>query len=253
MIVALLALALAAEAGMTLTVAAEDGSRSVLVVGTTSRADDVTMLVVSPDGNIVDAYQMTPEPDGSFVQEIRISPAWLQDGAYRIRAQQGNYELYSAEAGVDVAGGRALETESVQSTTDRLAEPAERARVLEVSADGEIGSEMVTVSGMAATLEAPVRVQVRGPDGEIVVVAEIEPLRDGAFSALLEIGGSLWEKDGFYTVEARQDGDPAYQDSAEIEIRGGVVVPEFGAAVALAAAGLAGAVAVGRRIGHRII
>lgn len=249
----MLALALAAEAGMTLTVTAEDGSRSVLVVGTTSRADDVTMLVVSPDGNIVDAYQMTPEPDGRFSQEIRISPAWLQDGTYWVRAQQGDYELYSAKASVDVAGGRALETESVQSTTDRLAEPTERTRVLEVNADGEVGSETVTVSGMAATLEALVHVQVLGPDGEIIVVAELEPLRDGTFSAILEVGGSLWEKDGFYTIEAHQDGDPSYQDSAQIEIRGGVVVPEFGAAAALAAAGLAGAVAIGRRIRHRII
>lgn len=253
MIIALLALALAAEAGMTLTVSAEDGSRSVLVAGATARADDVTMLVVSPDGNIVDAYQMTPEPDGSFVLEIRISPAWKQDGTYWIRAQQGDYDLYSAEAGVGIADGRALETESVQSTADRLAEPAERSRVLTVIADGEVGSEAVTVSGAAATLEAPVRVRVLGPDGEVVVVAEIEPLRDGTFSAILEVGGALWEKDGFYTVEARQDGSPAYQDSAEIEIRGGVVVPEFGAAVALAAAGLAGAVAAGKRIGHRII
>ena len=122
-----------------------------------------------------------------------------------------------------------------------------------VSADGEIGSEMVTVSGTAATLEAPVRVRVLGPDGEVVVVAELEPLRDGTFSAILEVGGALWEKDGFYTVEARQDGSPAYRDAAEIEIRGGVVVPEFGAAAALAAAGLAGAVAAGRKIGHRII
>lgn len=252
----MLALALsasAAEAGMTLTVSAEDGSRAVLVAGSTSRQDDVSVVVVSPDGGIADAYQVTPDPRGAFWLEIKISPTWRQDGEYAVRAHQGSSPLYSAEAGVRVSGGRALQTESVQSTFDRLAEPAERRGVLEVRAVGEFESDMVTVSGTAATLDSPVHVEISEPGGKIILIAQLEPLRDGTFSAPLQTGGPLWETDGTYTVTARQGGGRPQSDSAEIEIAGGVVVPEFGAAAALAAAGFAGAVAAGKRAGYRII
>ena len=241
-----------AQEGMTLSVAAGEGSRSVLVSGTTSRPGDVTLVFVFPDGGIADAYQLTPGPGGAFAQEIRISPAWGQDGTYVVRAQQDGSSRYSAQAGVEIAGGRALETGAVQSTFDRLAESTEPEVGLEVLAQGEIGSDLVTVSGTAATIGSPVRIEVTGPGGVVVAAAALEPLRDGTFSAPLRTGGPLWE-DGTYTVTARQAGDPAHEDSAEIEVAGGVVVPEFGAAAAIAAAALAGAVGAGRLGGHRII
>ena len=248
MVVLLAALAVSAawaQDGMTLSAHAGEGSRSVLVSGTTTRPGDVTLVVSFPDGGIADAYQLRPGPGGGFAQEIVISPAWGQDGTYTIKARQDESSRYSAQASVEIAGGRALETDSIQSTFDRLAEPPEPAGELEVRADGEPGSSLVTVSGTAATLGEPVRVEVSGPDGAVVAAAALEPLRDGTFSAPLQVGGPLWE-DGTYTVRARQAGDPAYEDSALIEVAGGVVVPEFGAAAALAAAALAGAVAAGR-------
>lgn len=244
LLVAALAVSASAEAGMTLTVEAGDGSRSVSVSGTTSRQADVIVVVVSPSGALVDVYQAAPGAGGEFATEFRISELWREDGVYVVRAQQGA-PLYSAQAGVRVSDGRAHQTESVQSTFERLAEPDGRKGELELRADGELGSDLVVVSGVAATLDLPVRVQVRGPDGGLVAAASLEPLADGSFSAPLQTGGRLWEQDGFYEVSASQGPEEA---SALIEISGGVVVPEFGSAAAIAAAGAAAAAAAGRRL-----
>ena len=246
LVAALAASAPAAEAGMTLTVWAGEGSRSVHVSGETSRMRDVTVVVVSPSGALVDAYQATPGPGGGFEKEFRISELWREDGVYYVRASQGA-PLYSAEAGVRVSDGRAHQTEEARSTFERAAEPREPGGALELRADGEPGSDLVEVSGTAATLDLPVRVEVRGPDGRVVAAASLEPLADGSFSAPLQTGGRLWEKDGLYTVSASQGPREA---SARIEISGGLVVPEFGSAAALAAAGFAAAVAAGRRLGR---
>ena len=246
-IAALAASAAAAEPGMTLAVEAGDGSRSVLVYGTTSRDLEVTVVVVSPSGALVDVHQAAPDGDGGFAREFRISDLWREDGLYEVRAQQGA-PLYSARAAVQISDGRAHATESAQSTFERLAEPAGLERSLEVSAGGEPGSDLVTVSGAAATLDLPVLVRVFAPDGGVVAEAVLEPRGDGTFSAPLQTGGRLWEQDGVYAVSASQGSAEA---RAEIEISGGVVVPEFGSAAAVAAAGLAAAAAAGRRLARR--
>jgi len=43
----------------------------------------------------------------------------------------------------------------------------------------------------------------------------------------------LWKQDGFYTISAQQGTGSGYQDSVEVDIANGAVIPEFGAIAAL--------------------
>jgi predicted secreted protein with PEFG-CTERM motif len=47
------------------------------------------------------------------------------------------------------------------------------------------------------------------------------------------VGGPLWKQDGFYTVTVQQFEDPKYTASTQVDIKDGVVVPEFGAIAAM--------------------
>nr|AIF19500.1 hypothetical protein [uncultured marine thaumarchaeote KM3_87_A02] len=46
--------------------------------------------------------------------------------------------------------------------------------------------------------------------------------------ATIETGGAQWSQDGMYTISGYQGQASQYQSSAEIEIVGGAVIPEFG-------------------------
>jgi predicted secreted protein with PEFG-CTERM motif len=50
---------------------------------------------------------------------------------------------------------------------------------------------------------------------------------------MLTTGGPLWTQDGIYTVTAKQFNDFAYTDSTEVDIKDGLVVPEFGTIAAM--------------------
>jgi predicted secreted protein with PEFG-CTERM motif len=49
----------------------------------------------------------------------------------------------------------------------------------------------------------------------------------------MKTGGPLWSEDGIYTVTANQGIASEFQDSFEVEIVGGKVIPEFGTIAAM--------------------
>jgi predicted secreted protein with PEFG-CTERM motif len=78
-----------------------------------------------------------------------------------------------------------------------------------------------------------ITLKVTAPNGNVVKVAQISPMLDGEFTATITVGGSLWKQDGSYTVSVQQFDDPKYTASTEVEIKDGVVVPEFGTIAAM--------------------
>ena len=82
------------------------GATTIDVRGQTDRLDDVTIKVISPNGNIVSIDQITPNPDGSFLTVLHTdSDLWKQDGFYTITAQQGESSLYTDSAEVEIVDG----------------------------------------------------------------------------------------------------------------------------------------------------
>jgi predicted secreted protein with PEFG-CTERM motif len=66
-----------------------------------------------------------------------------------------------------------------------------------------------------------------------VSVEQITPNANGQFTVKIKTGGPLWTEDGIYTVTANQGIASELQDSIEVEIIQGKVIPEFGAIAAL--------------------
>ena len=100
--------ALAAQTvGMELSLTAAGGSTTISVTGTTSITnEDITIVVTSPNGNIVTIDQVSPSSDGSFMTEIQTnSQLWKQDGFYTVTAQQGGVLAYKDSVQVDIADG----------------------------------------------------------------------------------------------------------------------------------------------------
>ena len=99
----------ATDAGLMLdAIVIENGSSMFEVTGLTDRvSDDITIKVISPDGNnVVTIKQISPMLSGEFAAEIAVGgPLWKQDGFYTVYVQQGDNPNYSASTEVDILDG----------------------------------------------------------------------------------------------------------------------------------------------------
>jgi len=93
--------------GLTITADAVEGSTTIGISGhTDSTANDVTVTVVAPNGNIVSIAQLTPDANGNFMVDIRTGgPLWSSDGDYTITAQQGSSPFFVDFVRVEVIDG----------------------------------------------------------------------------------------------------------------------------------------------------
>jgi len=222
--------AYAAGGGMSLS--ADCSGSSCNISGTTDRNDqDVTVVVSSSNGiHIVDQLSAS---DGSFSTTINVSN--LDDGTYKIAANQGASGKYSLNVSVDVSGGSSDSSTSVSNQIASAAADetttAAAAGGLSLSAGGVEGSTTIDVSG-TTDRNGDITLKVTAPNGNVVSVSQISP-SGGSFMTTIETGGALWSQDGMYTISAHQGDASNYKTSAEVEIVDGHVIPEFGVIAAM--------------------
>jgi len=220
--------AYAAGGGMSLS--ADCSGSSCNISGTTDRNDqDVTVVVSSSNGiHIVDQLSAS---DGSFSTTINVSN--LDDGTYKIAANQGASGKYSLNVSVDVSGGSSDSSTSVSNQIASAAAEEEAAATggLTLSAGGVEGSTTIDVSG-TTDRNGDITLKVTAPNGNIISVSQISP-SGGSFMTTIETGGALWSQDGMYAISAHQGAASNYQTSVDVEIIDGHVIPEFGVIAAM--------------------
>jgi len=218
-------------AGGGMSLSADCSGSSCDISGTTDRNDqDVTVVVSSSNGiHIVDQLSTS---DGSFSTTINVSN--LDDGTYKIAANQGASGKYSLNVSVDVSGGSSDSSTSVSNQTASAAADETTTAVaggLSLSAGGVEGSTTIDVSG-TTDRNGDITLKVTAPNGNVVSVSQISP-SGGSFMTTIETGGALWSQDGMYTISAHQGAASNYQTSADVEIIDGHVIPEFGVIAAM--------------------
>ena len=243
--------AFAAEQGMSLTATASAGSNTISISGHSGTpSKDVSIVVTSPNGNIVTVDQVTPNANGDFTTTIQTNSAlWKQDGLYTITAQQSSALMYTLSVQVEIVGGATTETSVSQSSLDSLVTsgiaPAPiRGLTMEVDA----GGFKVAISGHTDRTDAAVVIVVKAPNGNIVTVEQATPNANGDFATTIHTNSALWKQDGLYTIKAEQVGINGFSASAQVEIAEGAVIPEFGTiAVMILAVAIISIIAVSAR------
>jgi len=234
--------AFAQSQGMTITATADKGSDTITVTGQTiSDVTDVTFRVTTPSGNnVVAVGQISPDDSGEFATEFKVGPTWTEDGFYTISAMQAitQSSLYTLEVLVEVTTGMVEETSVTESNLETgLFKPMEevvtRDAGIEISAEAEMGSDTITITGSTDRKSTDITLTVVAPNGNVVSIDQVSPMLNGEFTSVITTGGPLWTQDGIYTVTAQQFDSSAYTASAEVDIKDGLVVPEFGTIAAM--------------------
>ncbi len=232
--------AFAQSLGMSITATADRNSDTITVTGkTVSDITDVTFKVTSPSGNnVVAVWQVSPNDNGEFMVNFIVGPTWTENGFYEIEAMQAVHEnsLYTLHVLVEVNDGMTEKTSVTESNLDTgiiVPNVTTRDAGIEIYAEAEIGSDMITIIGMTDRVSQDITLTVTAPNENVVSVAQVSPMLDGEFTFVITTGGPLWKQDGFYTVTAQQYDDPKYTALTEVDIKDGIVVPEFGTIAAM--------------------
>jgi predicted secreted protein with PEFG-CTERM motif len=231
------------QQGMEITATADKGSDTIMIMGQTiSAITDVTLTVVAPNGNVVTIDQVSPADNGIFETVFKVGPTWSEDGFYTITAMQSVVQnsLYTLSVEVEVVNGMVASNTSVTESTLETgiilaySYPKDtRDRGLEINAEAEMGSDIIEITGMTDRVSTDVTLTVVAPNGNIVSIDQVSPADNGEFTSVITTGGPLWTQDGIYTVTAKQFDDFAYTASTEVDIKDGLVVPEFGTIAAM--------------------
>ena len=226
----------AQTAGMSLSASASKNSDTISISGhTVSKVTDITLRVTSPSGNnVVIIGQMSPDENGDFVKELKVGPTWTENGFYKITAMQSvrSNSLYTMSVEVEVNNGKTAKTLVTESNLEtgifKPISSTTRDRGLEIEAEALVGSTEIIITGNTDRISEDITITVEAPNGNVVSVAQVSPTIDGDFTRTITTGGPLWKQDGFYTVTAKQNESDGYTKSVQVDIKEGVVVPEFG-------------------------
>ena len=222
--------------GMSITATAARGSDTISVNGhTASSVTDVTFRVTSPSGNnVVGIGQVSPDEKGDFAREFKVGPTWTENGFYKVTVMQSVHQnsLYTMSVFVEVNNGKTAKTSVTESNAEtgifKPTNSAAKDRGLELWADALIGSTEIVITGTTDRTSQDVTLTVTAPNGNVVSVAQVSPTINGDFTKTITTGGPLWKQDGMYTVTGKQNELDGYTQSVQVDIKEGVVVPEFG-------------------------
>ena len=194
----------------------------------------VKLKVIAPDGEMVFSPEVPTDKNGEFKRLIHPPLPSFKVGTYAVFASHGDL-VTSARIEFTVSGPTLVKESVIAApgTGDRLILPG-----LEISATAIEGSDTITITGNVVTRDTDVTFTIYSPNGNLVSIEQIRPNPNGQFTLEIKTGGPLWTEDGVYTVTANQGISSEFQDSVEVEIVEGKVIPEFGtiAAMILAAA-----------------
>lgn len=214
---------------------------SVIITGTITDVADykpVNILVVAPDGTVVYSPFVSIQGDGEFKRLLHPTLPSFQTGTYTVTVSHEDTEITAQTQFTVIGNGNILGSRSMQGIADDLEvnpiqETLDERGGLTILAEAVNGSDTVIITGNTSLKRTDVTLIASSPSGNIVTIAQIIPDANGDFKIELKIGVPLWKQDGIYTITANQGKALEYRESVQVEIRDGVVVPEFGVVASL--------------------
>ena len=205
---------------------------TILVYGAVtgvSKFIPVKLSVISPDGEVVFSPEIQFDGNGEFKRLIHPPLPSYKIGTYSVVASHHDVDD-SARIQFSVVGETLVKEPEVAAPGTG---PQIIAEGLNITARALEGSDTITITGTVVTRDTDVTFEIHSPNGNLVTIEQISPKIDGTFTLEIKTGGPLWTEDGVYTVTAHQGIASEFEDSIEVEIIGGKVIPEFGTIAAM--------------------
>lgn len=196
-----------------------------------SQFKPVNLRVMGPDGAVIFAPQVPVEGNGEFRKLLTAPIPSFAEGTYMITAShEDSKEVARTQFTVTYQEiPRSPMAQTIpEAPVIREAHIPKGSGTIEISADAVNGSDTITITGSTSLTGSDITLTVKSPIGNLVTIAQVSPGVYGNFEVEIKTGGSMWKEDGMYTVTASQGNSSELKESIQVEIKDGVVVPEFG-------------------------
>ncbi len=197
-----------------------------------SQFKPVKLRVMGPDGALIFAPQIQIEGSGEFRKLLAAPIPSFAEGTYMVTASHEDVKSVAKTQFTvthqDIPRSPMADVIPEKPTTDDKMEIPKSSGIIEISADAINGSDTITITGSTSLSGSDITLTVKSPIGNLVTIAQVSPSIYGSFEVEIKTGGSMWKEDGMYTVTASQGNSSELKESIQVEIKDGVVVPEFG-------------------------
>lgn len=202
-----------------------------------SQFKPIKLRVIGPDGALIFAPQVEIDDNGEFRKLLNAPIPSFSEGVYLVTAIHEDIKI-TAKTQFTVTAQeipRNPMAQIIQEKTDEIGEiekPIIQSGIT-ISANAINGSDLITVTGTTSINGSDITLMVKSPTGNLVTVAQVTPNVYGDFEVDVKTGGQIWKEDGMYTITVNQGTSSEHKESIQVEIKDGVVVPEFGVIASL--------------------
>ena len=188
----------------------------------------VKITVKDPNGNIVYAPLVPIEGDGEFRRVLQPTLPSFQAGTYTIIASHEDASVTAQAQFLVIA--QEIPRNPMAQTIEKsgIIENKSPTSKITMSADAINGSDTITIQGNTSILDSDITLVASSPNGNVVTIAQISPDSIGNFEIEIKTAGPMWKQDGVYAITANQGAASEYKQTINVEIKDGVVIPEFG-------------------------
>jgi len=192
----------------------------------------VKLRIIGPDGTLVFAPQLTIGDNGEFKKLL--NPPSFKAGTYLVTASHEDSEI-TASTQFTVIAQAIPKNEILKSIQENIIEKKSPTSLSGITliADAVNGSDVITIIGNTSFRDSDITLIVSSPVGNLITIAQLTPGIYGDFEIEIKTGGPMWKADGMYTITANQGTASEHKESIQVEIKEGVVVPEFGVIASL--------------------
>ena len=194
----------------------------------------VKLRVIGPDGAIVFAPQVAIGDNGEFKKLLNPPVPSFDAGEYIVTASHDDTTVVAKTQFTVIPQEIPRNPIEQQSPQEGIVnEKPVVTSGISMVAEAENGSDVIKIFGNTSFRGTDITLIVNSPVGNLITIDQVTPGMNGDFEVELKVGGPMWKEDGMYTITANQGASSEHKESIQVEIKDGVVVPEFGAIASL--------------------
>ena len=194
----------------------------------------VKLRVIGPDGSIVFAPQVAIGDNGEFKKLLNPPVPSFEAGVHIVTAGHDDTTVVGKTQFTvnpqEIPRNPIVQTEPQELIVDE--KPVITSGITMV-AETENGSDVIKILGNTSFRGTDITLIVNSPVGNLITIDQVTPGIYGNFEVEIKVGGPMWKEDGMYTITANQGASSEHKESIQVEIKDGVVVPEFGVIASL--------------------
>ena len=204
---------------------------TIVVSGVISGVVDYKPLKITvkdPNGNVVYSPLVPIGEDGEYRRVLQPTLPSFETGTYTVIVSHEDTEITAQTQFTVIAQEIPRSSIEIPPQEESITNEPISSSKITMSADAINGSDTIIIKGDTSIRDSDITFIATSPSGNVVTISQITPDLSGNFEIEVKTGGPMWKQDGVYQITANQGNASEHKQTINVEIKDGLVIPEFG-------------------------